>query len=242
MIITLREKAYQHIRRKIQLRELTAGNRLEEVKFAKELGVSRVPVREAMCQLECEGLLCQIPRLGMFVKIPNRDDLCDWCESRAALEGYAAEKAAAEALPQDVDKIVKLHSKMLQLARQIRAQNITDSKQPLVQEWNQTDLDFHMAIVDATQNKLVVKLVSNLHVMDMSDIIFSDTVEPIRLMVARVCKEHGRVLRAIRQHNPEESRQSMVSQLMFAKQLLLAEYDARKVRLNYWDHIDAGLS
>jgi len=82
MIDTLRDKAYQHIRRKIQLREFPAGSRLEEVKLAKELGVSRVPVREAMCQLESEGILCQIPRLGMFVKVSSREDICEWCELR----------------------------------------------------------------------------------------------------------------------------------------------------------------
>jgi len=234
MIKTLREKAYQHIRDKIQHRELTAGHRLEELKLAKELGISRVPVREAICQLESEGILCQIPRLGTFVKIPSREDISEWCELRSALEGFAAEKVAIDGTPQAIEEIMNVHRHMLQLARQIRRDGLTELTGKIHQEWQQVDLDFHMAVVRAARNQAAEKLVSNLHIMDM---FFEATAEPVPLMVARVCKEHGQVLRAIRRHQPERAREAVVAQLMSVRQMLLNDHSTGEYRANYWNKI-----
>ncbi|EDL61479.1 GntR family transcriptional regulator [Gimesia maris] len=234
MLTTLREKAYFHIRNKIQHRELTAGNRLEELKLAKELGISRVPVREAILQLESEGILCQVPRVGTFVKVPSRDEIREWCELRSALEGFAAEKAALEATPQAIEVITSVHRRMLQLARQIRAEGLTKLEGTLMKEWQQVDLDFHMAVVHAARNQSAEKLVSNLHIMDM---FFEVTPEPIPLMVSRVCREHGTVLRAIRQHDPEAARKSMVAQIMSVLELLLDDYSTGRFKANYWNNI-----
>ncbi len=236
MITTLREKAYSHIRNKIQLRELTAGHRLEELKLAKELGISRVPVREAICQLESEGILCQVPRMGTFVKVPTRDDIREWCELRSALEGYAAEKAAMHATPQALREIEAVHRRLLQLARQIRAEGISDLTSPLGKEWEQTDLAFHMAIVRAARNSQAEKLVGNLHIMDM---FFDVCAEPVNLMVTRVCREHGQVLRAIRRHQPNNARERMTIQLMSVTKSLLDDYSDGRFKANYWNNINA---
>jgi len=156
----------------------------------------------------------------------------------AALEGYAAEKVAVEAMPQDLEKIIEVHRRLLRMARQIRAENITDLKNPVWKKWQQTDLDFHMAIVHAARNRSVAKLVSNLHIMDVFDMLISIAMdEPTHLMVARICKEHGSVLRAIRRHEPEASRQAMVMQLKLSRQKLLDNYGGGQVRANYWDTI-----
>tara|TARA_R110002095_G_scaffold94477_1_gene82452 strand:- start:501 stop:1196 length:696 start_codon:yes stop_codon:yes gene_type:complete len=215
----LREKAYQHIREKIFLRELTAGSRLEEVKIAKELGVSRAPVREALCRLESEGILYLVPRMGTFVKIHNRDEICDWWELRAVLEGSATEKVATQVSESGLEGIVAAHRKMLQLARKIRTKGLSDLRSPLAKEWERSDLGFHMAIVRAAGNQAMVKMVENLHIMDM---FLDGPTEPIRSMVRRVCTEHGRILRAIRKGQPVIARKEMVSQLMWARQVVLS--------------------
>src|ERR1700738_1426886 len=88
----MREKARQHIQWKIAARELAGGTGGSELVIAKELGVSRTPVREAIGQLVAEGLLQQLPTGGVAVAQLSRRDIIDLYELREALEVYAAGK------------------------------------------------------------------------------------------------------------------------------------------------------
>ncbi|MGA2552546.1 MAG: GntR family transcriptional regulator [Burkholderiaceae bacterium] len=73
---------------------LPPGSRLLEIQLAKQLGVSRTPVREAFAQLEREGLVTVIPRVGVFVREVTLRDVDEIYTVRAALEGLAVELAA----------------------------------------------------------------------------------------------------------------------------------------------------
>ncbi len=73
---------------------LAPGQRLKEEELARELGISRTPVREALLILESEGLVESIPKRGATVRSYAVDDLDDLYQLRALLEGYAARRAA----------------------------------------------------------------------------------------------------------------------------------------------------
>jgi DNA-binding GntR family transcriptional regulator len=81
------------------LREAIVGNllepgaRLTETALAVSLGVSRTPVREAFAQLEREGLVTLIPRMGVFVREVSERDVEEIYTVRAALESLAVELA-----------------------------------------------------------------------------------------------------------------------------------------------------
>src|SRR6201995_3075492 len=82
----LREQAYKHIHGKLLAGELPAGHVLSEHSLAREIGISRTPVREAIQRLEQEGVLEQIPRYGTVVRRPERRDLEELYQLREALE------------------------------------------------------------------------------------------------------------------------------------------------------------
>jgi DNA-binding GntR family transcriptional regulator len=73
---------------------LAPGSRLLEIQLAKQLGVSRTPVREAFAQLEREGLVTIVPRVGVFVREVTVRDVDEIYTVRAALEGVAVALAA----------------------------------------------------------------------------------------------------------------------------------------------------
>jgi DNA-binding GntR family transcriptional regulator len=66
------------------------GARLVEAEIARQLGISRGPVREAIATLRAEGLVHEAPRKGSFVAQLSADDVREIYELRAALEGQAA--------------------------------------------------------------------------------------------------------------------------------------------------------
>ena len=63
----LRDQTYDIIKNMIILREIEPGKKINEEHIAKEIQVSRTPIREALCRLENEGIVKIIPRRGAFV-------------------------------------------------------------------------------------------------------------------------------------------------------------------------------
>ena len=73
---------------------LEPGSRLKEEELARELGISRTPVREALLMLQADGLIVAEPNRGAVVRTHDADDLRDLYQLRALLEGYATRLAA----------------------------------------------------------------------------------------------------------------------------------------------------
>jgi DNA-binding GntR family transcriptional regulator len=78
---------------------------LKEEELARELGMSRTPVREALLMLESEGLVESIPRRGATVRSYAVGDLDDVYQLRALLEGYSARRAATRISTEDVARL-----------------------------------------------------------------------------------------------------------------------------------------
>jgi DNA-binding GntR family transcriptional regulator len=88
------QQAYLFLREQIQAGRLAGGERIRPEDVAAELGVSRMPVREAIRQLDTEGLLTIRPNRGAVVTVFSPDHLTELFEMRAVLEGLCARRAA----------------------------------------------------------------------------------------------------------------------------------------------------
>lgn len=119
------------------------GALLAESAVAKRLGVSRVPVREALFALEREGLVEFSPTGRAFVKALTPQDFEELYVLRLALEPLAS-RLAAPALKADFSKLEK------NLAATRRARS--------VQEVTLLDLEFHQLILEASGNARLLKL------------------------------------------------------------------------------------
>jgi DNA-binding GntR family transcriptional regulator len=86
--------ATELIRQAIVDGRLPPGRRLKEEELARELGISRTPVREALLMLLAEGLVDVAPNRGAAVRSHSAQDLDDLYQLRAVLEGYATRRAA----------------------------------------------------------------------------------------------------------------------------------------------------
>jgi DNA-binding GntR family transcriptional regulator len=95
--------ATELIREAIVDGRLEPGRRLKEEELARELGISRTPVREALLMLQAEGLVVAIPNRGAMVRVHTTEDLDDLYQLRALLEGYAARRAAARISDEQVE-------------------------------------------------------------------------------------------------------------------------------------------
>lgn len=91
----MRERVYAALERLIIEGDLAPGEHLVETELARELGVSRGPVREALQTLSRDGWVELRPRLGAFVRQPSESEVVEFFQVRALLEGECARLAAA---------------------------------------------------------------------------------------------------------------------------------------------------
>src|SRR5437879_13178832 len=89
--------AYTVVRQRIVRGEMAIGQSVSRRKLAAELGMSFLPVSEALLRLEFEGMLESRPRAGTRVRIPTREDVKGHYLVREILEAEAARRFAAPA-------------------------------------------------------------------------------------------------------------------------------------------------
>lgn len=90
----LKNEVAKRIRDRILAGSLTPGSRIDQDAVAESLGVSRLPVREALIMLEVEGLVDNLARRGSFVAAVSPEDIRDHFEMFGLLSGIAAGRAA----------------------------------------------------------------------------------------------------------------------------------------------------
>ena len=105
---SLSSEAYEIVRNRILRGELKLGQVISRRKLAHELGMSFLPVSEALLRLEVEGLLESRPRAGTRVRIPTKEDVEGHFVVREALEMQAARLFAQVATPEEKAELQKL--------------------------------------------------------------------------------------------------------------------------------------
>jgi len=105
----LAEDVAEYIRASIMSGALLPGERIDQDAIAAELGVSRLPVREALISLDKEGLIRNLPRRGAFVAEMDREDVLDHYQLFGQVAGLAAARAAARMTADEVDRLAEVH-------------------------------------------------------------------------------------------------------------------------------------
>ncbi|GGG19441.1 GntR family transcriptional regulator [Rhodococcoides trifolii] len=102
------DRVYSHIRDSIVAGTYAPGAHLGEAEIADLTATSRTPVREALRQLEMEGLVEVLPHKGAHVYRWTADDLDEIYDLRMSLEAMAATRAAARIDEKDIDRMAEL--------------------------------------------------------------------------------------------------------------------------------------
>lgn len=120
---------------------LLPGESVDEAELALQYEVSRTPVREALLQLQAQGLLTSLPRGGMIVAKMDLQQLLSLWELLAELEGVAVRLACQRMTPEELDIIVRHHEASRKVAE---ADDVAG--------WQESNLRFHELIYRATRN------------------------------------------------------------------------------------------
>jgi DNA-binding GntR family transcriptional regulator len=113
----LYEEVADQLRQRIFSRELAPGSWIDEMKIARDWGISRTPLREALKVLAAEGLVTMKVRRGAYVTEVSEQDLADVYHLLSLLESDAAGVVAALATPQQLAELQALHQELESHAR-----------------------------------------------------------------------------------------------------------------------------
>ncbi len=135
-------RVVEAMRRAIVVGELAPGAHLKEPVLAELFGVSRLPVREAIAQLEREGLVRIEPRRGAYVVGVTEQDIHDIYECRLLLETYAIERTAQRI---DAEGVAALNALIARMEAAMAAGQ--------VQTVAASDMAFHRLIIGLSGNR-----------------------------------------------------------------------------------------
>ena len=136
----LRDQTYDIIKNMIILREIEPGKKINEEHIAKEIQVSRTPIREALCRLENEGIVKIIPRRGAFVSDLNETNVREILLIREVLEGLVVRLAVENMDSKTLEKLRKALEKV---------SIIPEEDRDLI-NYTRSEVDFHSILLSAS--------------------------------------------------------------------------------------------
>lgn len=155
--------AYDYLRKRILGGEYVPGQALMTNLLASDIGVSRTPIRDALRQLEADGLVNIQPRIGASVTKMDLKSFRESCELRLALETHAAGLAARNRTDSDLHEINLALEEMRRITSALVGGGAATTLIPmLVRE----DVRFHLAIITAAKNDLMKKEILRLHLVN----------------------------------------------------------------------------
>jgi DNA-binding GntR family transcriptional regulator len=186
--VSMGELIKQEVLSSILRGELKPGDRINEPDVALRLGVSRVPVREALKALESTGLVVSKKHSGVFVRYIDEREITELYQLRASLDALAG-----RLLVQRLAQMPKAKQGIALLTELDKS--IQNMEQMHGQPYYHENLKFHWMIVEGSANKSVAdiyqQVVQKLHVARLGNL----ASEQSRL---ESIKEHKRILKAIR--------------------------------------------
>lgn len=170
---------------------LLPGQRINEPDVASRLGISRVPVREALRELESSGLVVARKHAGVFVRQLDAPEIRDLYQMRGLLDGFAGRQAAALPLAPKT-ALLALLSQSIAIMKNAAAEHD-------VQRYYGENLRFHWAIVEAAGNHSLTEtyrgIVQKLHLSRLKNLSHD-------IGMQASIAEHDEIAQELRQGDP----------------------------------------
>ena len=154
--VVLKDKVYDALKQAITAMDIYEGSeepRLDERQLSEQLGVSRTPVREALFRLEQEGFVRIVPRRGAYIVRKSKKEILEMITVWAALESMAARLIIQNASDAEIAGL-----------RRMFATFDGDQVQANIDEYSDTNIRFHQALLKMSHCDLIAEMTENLFI------------------------------------------------------------------------------
>lgn len=208
---SLGQSVYENLREAIVEGTLVSESRVVETRFAKALGISRTPVREAMHKLEREGLLRQDPKGGFYVVGLTRADIEEAFGIRGVLESYAARLAT---IRHETGELAPLEEKLVDYEACL--------EQGRVDKLPGINTDFHDLLYGLSRSPKLVKMINDIRAQIFR---FRQVILRIDAMARISHKDHRLMMDAIRAREADRVERLVREHILRGQDIVLREFD-----------------
>lgn len=209
---SLRGRVFRQLRNDILSGVYKEHDELREITIGEELGVSRTPVREALRQLELEGLVTIVPNKGAYVTGISRKDVHDIYKIRSMLEGMCARWATKYITPEQIEELEEVI-----LLSEFHLKRQSGEKALQVSE---LDGKFHKVLYQASNSRILEHVLSDFHkYVQMARTLSVESKERAEKSI----EEHRAILEAIKRKDEDQAESLANAHVMKAMENLHIE-------------------
>ncbi|MBI2116436.1 MAG: GntR family transcriptional regulator [candidate division NC10 bacterium] len=209
----LDDKIYARLKALIAERRMLPGERILQDRLAREMGVSRTPLVNALKRLAQERLVEWVSRRGIYVKRFTKREMARLFEVREALEGLAARLAAPRIGRDEVDRLVEM----------FRGLDVAPTP-AAIRRYVERDRHFHWRLVELAGNEQLA------HAMDSVNMMFFAYQDGLVRPAAETVQEHWTILEALRRKDPDASEAAMRLHIRRSVEQLEKEAEAEEMQ------------
>ena len=201
--LPIRKQVYRQLRQRILTRSIEPSSRLIEAQIAKEIGISRTPVREALHLLEKDGFVESIPRVGYRVKKLEWEELNEIFEIRRVNETLACHWA-----------IIRIDAKCLKALEKNLASTASILKKGSPELFLQYDEEFHEILVRAAGSKHLLELCQQLRRLMLR--YRAQSIKTVK-SVKNALKGHALILKYLKEKDEKGLERALNDHLNYSK-------------------------
>ncbi len=188
------EELMDYIKQQILDGEIHPGDRIVETKLAKELGISQTPVREALRQLQGEGIITIIPNKGPIVTPLDRRAVFETYSIRSMLEGLAIRLVTQNATKEEVEDLEQFYMQMKNKLHNHEVQYLL-----------QDSFYIHEKIVMLSRHSRLISMYQSLSFQ----IALANRMIGTKFTKQKEVDMHWELIEAIKKGDPDEAEQMM---------------------------------
>ncbi|RIW28606.1 GntR family transcriptional regulator [Bacillus salacetis] len=198
-LVSLKDEVKQKLRNDIIQNKLQPGDRIVETEVAKRLGISQVPVREALRGLEEEGLIQTIKYKGAFVTEINPVEMYHMFSLRAEIETNAIEAVLPSLTKKDFGELYDIVDKMKNGVKDYAVQS-------------ELDMEFHRTIIEWADINIYLRIwtMLNTHIRRYITILNPQ----VRILPEEVYQYHLDLVKILETKEIEKSKQAFKEHIM----------------------------
>ncbi|MFB4165725.1 GntR family transcriptional regulator [Alteribacillus sp. JSM 102045] len=203
---TLQYRVTTKLREAILKGQFKVGERLIQEEWAEKLGVSRMPIREAIRQLEVEGLVRTEPRRGAIVTPISVEDIEEIYQLRALLEGQAVEKSLPNLGKEEIKDLESLYEQMISL----------EASEKDVEEYMELNAHFHKILREGCPWRRIHGIIETLWkgIPPYTPSLLSNHLEESH-------QEHYLMVQYVKENKPKQLRETMEKHILRTQEYLI---------------------
>ena len=209
--VTLGRRVHSHLRELLMSGELAPGQKMSLRSVAETLGVSMMPVRQAVAQLVADRSLEMLPNRAVRVPLMTRSKFKELTTVRLAVEGFAVEQAARSRAATDLAAMRRFEDAFEEEAR---------NPHPRAEHAVRANKELHFAVYRATGLPTLVGIIEGLWLKIGPVLNLDLKLSPERLRTGGAVECHRRLLEAVEAREPAGARAALVADITGAARFI----------------------